>query len=420
MLKDLLLQVLTVLLPILVIQAFMLHKYKFRHSTKRKILTGLLYGMSSILCMMFPVYLEAGIILDFRSIPLIIAILYEGYLAGGIGVAMAVGFRMFLGGNAVWFAFILNVLFFSVPFALVKRFCERNKVGRTMVCVGLSFLNYAFVAANLGLFYSFIERPHVFASYLPFIGLAGLAQIAIMSFSVYLVENAIEVSRIREEMLKTEKLTVVSELAASVAHEIRNPLTVVRGFLQLALSSSNLKVKKYLETSIVELDRAESIINEYLSLAKPQADRLEQVEASEKLHHVAALMNSLAAMKNVKMEAHIQDELTFRGDPVKFQQAIINVVKNAIEATAEGGCVLLKASHEQEELRIEVDDTGEGMTPEQLRKLGEPFYSTKAKGTGLGLAVAFRIVEAMGGTLCFESAKNKGTKATIRLPAGSR
>lgn len=235
-----------------------------------------------------------------------------------------------------------------------------------------------------------------------------------MYLTEYLNENAL----LRTEMQKSEKLNIVSELAASVAHEVRNPLTVVRGFIQLLESTEDVKNKDYMRLVLAELDRAEQIISDYLNLARPQIEKKEHICLSAQLIEMTTLMSSFAAMQGVYLQVEISESLYTIGDKTKLKQAIMNVVKNGIEAIqGNKGYLKVTAIQKDEKIVIRVKDSGVGMTKEQLARLGQPYYSLKEKGTGLGLMVTFSILQAHNGILEYKSESGKGTEAIIILPA---
>ncbi|MDF2961366.1 MAG: hypothetical protein K0S39_3101 [Paenibacillus sp.] len=415
MIRDLLLQLLTVLFPIMVTQLLILDKLYSHGSRRHQYLIGLLSGASAILCMSYPVYLEPGFIWDSRWAPLTAAILYGGYRAGGIAVTMSLVYRWLIGGEAVYFAVIGNALIAVVPFLLVSRFCERSQRQRYLTAFMLSMSSIQIIILAFS-YLAYRDRMDLVEAYQFLLAGSALIQVTVTMLAVFFIENALEISRIRLEAQRTEKLTIISEMAASVTHEVRNPLTVVRGFIQLAGSSVDKKVQGYLRTAIDELDRAESIISDYLNLAKPQIDKIEEIGLSGFLDNTVTLMNSYAAMQGVALQMQVEEGLYIKGDRAKLKQVIVNLIKNSIEATSSGGTIDVKSYLVKNKAVIEIIDTGKGMSKEQLKRIGSSFYTTKESGTGIGLMLAFRMIEAMEGTLDFESEKGKGTKARIRFP----
>jgi len=215
---------------------------------------------------------------------------------------------------------------------------------------------------------------------------------------------------------RTEKLKIISDLAASVAHEVRNPLQVTRGFLQLLSGKSDDKNKPFFDMATNELDRAATIITDFLTFAKPEMETVSLLNLSEEMSKIETMMTPLAAMHDTVLLFRSQTGLYCHGNSSKLKQAFINVIKNSLEATGSNGKIEVSATAENDEVVIRVKDNGEGMEEEQIAKLGVPFFSTKAKGTGLGLMVTFRIIEVMKGTIEFRSVKQQGTEAIIRFP----
>ncbi|ASA26010.1 sensor histidine kinase [Paenibacillus donghaensis] len=230
------------------------------------------------------------------------------------------------------------------------------------------------------------------------------------------VEYSRELERFNNELQRSEKMEIISELAASVAHEVRNPLQVTRGFLQILGERSEKKEKEYLAMAVTELDRASLIITDFLTFAKPGIETVEVLDVCEELRHVSGILVPLAHLQGGTIELKMQPELQVRGSSSKFKQAFINLIKNSIEALKDQGAVTISAWKSGEHVIISVLDNGEGMKAGELSRLGEPYYSNKTKGTGLGLMVTFRIIEAMDGTIKFQSKKDEGTEVIIKLP----
>lgn len=194
------------------------------------------------------------------------------------------------------------------------------------------------------------------------------------------------------EMLRLDRLNVVGQAAAGISHEIRNPLTTVRGFLQLLGGrESNSENKKYFEVMIEELDRANSIITEFLSLAKDKAVKKEV----SNINTIIKAINPLLVADAVKTEKRICFEHGEIPDLLlnekEIRQLIINLIHNGLEAMSPGGKLFIKTYIEDEAVVLAVQDQGTGIEPSILDKLGTPFLTTKDNGTGLGLAVSFGI-----------------------------
>ncbi|MGA4718956.1 PAS domain S-box protein [Fictibacillus nanhaiensis] len=220
----------------------------------------------------------------------------------------------------------------------------------------------------------------------------------------------------KEELLrKSDKLTVVGELAAGIAHEIRNPLTSIKGFVQLMKADME---DLHSEIILSEMDRIESIITEFLVLAKPHQETFfQQRNVNDFIKQTITLLDSEANLNNVQFETHLKNvpQILCEGNQIK--QVIINVIKNAIESMDSGGTIFVETgAHDEGYVFIRVTDQGVGISEERLARLGEPFYSNKEKGIGLGLMVSLKIIENHHGNITFESMLDIGTTVTILLP----
>ena len=228
-----------------------------------------------------------------------------------------------------------------------------------------------------------------------------------------------EKKRTEELVRKSEKLEIVSHLAASISHEVRNPLTVAKGFMQMFYEDLTEDSKKHLwGIAIQELDRATEIINDYLMFAKPAIENKEMINMWHELQHAVTIVTPLANMNTVQIQFPLRnDEDGFvLGNRQKLQQCLINVLKNGIEAMPNGGELQVLLHHHHSDLQIDIHDSGKGMTHEQINRLGEPYFTTKEKGTGLGMMVSFSIVKGMNGSINVTSEPQKGTCFSIKLP----
>ena len=224
------------------------------------------------------------------------------------------------------------------------------------------------------------------------------------------------------ELRELEHLKTVSQLAASISHEVRNPLTVTRGFMQILKDAalSEDKRRLYFDMSLEELDRAERIITDYLTFAKPAIEHAERLELNAELYRIVQVILPFASMENISVEISPSDEELFvQGEGKKLHQALINVIKNGIEATPSGGRLTIRLRRADGRCVLSVEDTGKGMDEDQLRKLGTPYYTTKDKGTGLGTMVAFSIFRAMGADIAVDSVPGRGTRFTLSFPTAT-
>ncbi|WP_068615089.1 sensor histidine kinase [Paenibacillus tuaregi] len=232
-----------------------------------------------------------------------------------------------------------------------------------------------------------------------------------------LVEYSGRLELFNNELQQSEKMEIISELAASVAHEVRNPLQVTRGFIQLMAEKHQSQDKVYLSMALEELDRASGIITDFLTFAKPEAGKATVLNVLNEFIHIEGILVPMANLQGGRISMNIPPLLQVRGNSSKFKQAFINIIKNSIEALHGHGEIHIWAYEKGNYVYIHVKDDGEGMTPSELARLGEPYFSNKSKGTGLGLMVTYSIIEVMSGVLTFKSEKGVGTEAVIRLPS---
>ncbi|MEM1502405.1 HAMP domain-containing sensor histidine kinase [Domibacillus sp. 8LH] len=222
-----------------------------------------------------------------------------------------------------------------------------------------------------------------------------------------------------EQIQQAERIKTAGQLAAAVAHEIRNPLTVVKGFLQLYEqdSSYNEEAKKHFALMIDELNTAEEVISQFLTLSAPSKEvSMEKIKIKESLCSVVGLLHSYGLLHANRIELEAEEECTIAANQMEFKQLCINLIKNAIEASEDGHSVLVRAKRVKQNVEISIIDHGKGMSETEIQSLGTPFYSLKSKGTGLGLMVCFNIVKKYKGTIRFQSVKEKGTTVTLQFP----
>jgi PAS domain S-box-containing protein len=222
-----------------------------------------------------------------------------------------------------------------------------------------------------------------------------------------------------EAIRRSEKLSVVGQLAAGVAHEIRNPLTTVRGFVQLQRQSGKL-TESHLDVMLSELDRINLIVSEFLILAKPQARQIQDIDVRNLLSEIILLLYPLAHLSNIVVNTSFDPKAPqICGDPNQLKQVFINLLKNGFEAMPNGGAITVELRSVPEEscISVLVTDEGVGIPEENMPRIGEPFYTSKPNGNGLGLMVSGRIIEGHKGSMKIRSRVGVGTTVEVRLPA---
>ena len=224
-------------------------------------------------------------------------------------------------------------------------------------------------------------------------------------------------NRMDELLRRSEKLNTVGQLAAGVAHEIRNPLTTLRGFLQLQQQTNKLN-QRHIDIMLSELDRINLIVSEFLILAKPQATKFRVQDVRFILGDVISLLDSQAHLCNIVFNTSFDSEpCEVSCEENHLKQVFINLLKNAIEAMPKGGDIEIEVRKQPDCIVITIRDHGVGIPEEMIPKLGDPFVTSKETGTGLGIMISQRIIQSHQGTMEIRSTVGKGTTVTINLPA---
>ncbi|MGE7662613.1 ATP-binding protein [Peribacillus sp. NPDC097197] len=220
------------------------------------------------------------------------------------------------------------------------------------------------------------------------------------------------------ELQQAKQLDSVGQLAATIAHEIRNPITVVKGFAQLLDQEKELsKTEKfYVQTMLTELEFTQVIINDYLSLAKPHTDNIEVIQLNQEIQKTSDLLTSFANNRNIGFQLRFKEDLIIKINPIELKQLLVNIMKNGIESMNNPGFIIVETSQERDMAKIKITDTGIGLSKEQLEIIGTPFYSLKDRGTGIGLTVCYTIAQKYKGKIVVESQVNKGTSFIIYFP----
>lgn len=368
--------------------------------------------ISILLCISFPVVLENNQMFDLRQIPFILGALYGGRRVAGLLFLVIFLYRFAISG----FLFpkeILVELILLLTLLWVHELFEKGTFQRKQyICFWLSVYG---VLLKIGVSYLFVDS--LTESFWELSLSLFFSQTIGLWISLQIISLSYRNQLIREEIQRAEQLRVVSELAASISHEVRNPLTVTRGFLQL-LGSERSEEKKevYRRLALEELDRAQGIISDYLTFAKPPVDTEEKLNVREQLEYVLGVMNPYALMNKVEIKTYFASNGEVRGDKMKFRQCFINLLKNGIEAMPNGGTLTLRMSVDRRNVFIHVEDTGVGMTLDQIKRLGTPYFSNKETGTGLGIMVVYSVIRSMGGDIFVHSVVGEGSIFTVMLP----
>jgi len=257
------------------------------------------------------------------------------------------------------------------------------------------------------------------ASILLLIGFAGV-------FSLFLAQayrsTRTSLTSLEKEVETSRRLASLGRLAAGVAHEIRNPLSSIKGFATYFKERyrDNPDDQKTSEIMIQEVDRLNRVITQLLEFARPPVIQKKRVSLQSLIQHSLKMIERQASAKKIQILSHLPSEIQeVELDPDGINQVLLNLYLNAVEATDQGGTlsVALFADQDSRSVKITVSDTGMGIGKEDLERIFDPYFTTKQTGTGLGLAIVHKIIEAHGGEVRAESEIGRGTTVTVVLPA---
>lgn len=237
-------------------------------------------------------------------------------------------------------------------------------------------------------------------------------------FALDVTENKEE----QEKLSQQEKLAALGKMAAGIVHEIKNPLTTMKGFCQMiTLNSRNEKVLKYAKIIENEISDLNKVISEFLNFAKPQIPVLKKVNLNQLLRSMEVLMEGNCFMKNIELKFIFQEfSQNISADEAQLKQVLLNIMENAIDAVGlkKEPLIVIETGllNRNKECYISITDNGEGMSKESKQNIGTPFFTTKDKGTGLGLSICFQIIKEHKGKIKIKSELNKGTTFTLIFP----
>lgn len=370
--------------------------------------------VSLLVCSVFTYQLYDGILLDLRNIPILIGGLYMGL--GPLLGLLTIILRGVYGFDFGFFATTIFYGLFSIVFWRISPwFILLSSKQRILFIVGLTYLFSFIQAIPIEIMSGAYPIFDVWFAYL-IIQPLGVGVIA------FIIEEVDKTIQLRLHLVKSKRLEAVQQMAAAISHEIRNPLTAANGFVQLLQDESIPKEKRVLYLSIIknELKSAEIVIQNYLNFSKNPIETVEPLHVQEEMLNIINLLQNSANQNSVKVVTRFSDMNLIEGNRQKFHQCFVNIVKNAIESMPNGGVLTIEIESTQTNVIVRVQDTGSGMTKEQLDRLGDPYFSSKGEmGTGLGITVAYSIIQAMNGTIHVYSEVDEGTLFEFTFSASS-
>jgi two-component system sensor histidine kinase HydH len=243
--------------------------------------------------------------------------------------------------------------------------------------------------------------------------------------AVIILRDLSEIKKLEEKVRRSEKLVAIGKLAAGVAHEIRNPLSSIRGFAQFLRHAlkDRPQDREYAETMVIEVDRIDTVVTDLLTFARPMIAERAPTDLNELVSHTVRLVQEDARSNEVTVKVDMAPDLNkIQLDADQITQALLNLLLNALQAVKNGGIINLgacKIDSADERLHLWVEDDGHGISKDNLNKIFDPFFTTREKGTGLGLPIVHKIVENHNGEIRVESpvpGKTQGCRFTIQIP----
>lgn len=237
-----------------------------------------------------------------------------------------------------------------------------------------------------------------------------------ISGAALIIQNITELAQLRDEVGRMERLSIVGQMAASITHEIRNPLAVIRGFIQLMRERSPAGQQEYYRIVMEELDRANLIISDFLSLAQNREVQKEMTSLNPIISELLPLLNADANLRGQTLLVKLQEPLPhLLLNDREIKQLLLNLVRNGMEAMEDNGTICIFTYSEGEYVYLKITDEGDGISEEALKHLFEPFFTTRSKGTGLGLPLCLSIVEKHNGWIDVKSTEGVGTSFIVKF-----
>lgn len=410
-LKEILLQHFFTLMPFVIYNIY--YRDKMKNYDRKFII------ITSVICLFLSMTFGTGVIPGFFYDGRFV-LLFFGLIFGGLGTGLLlliefIIYRFYLGGDGTWPSMITMAIAFPLSVLLYKIYMKTARKSLVILSAG-------FIISIIPLATIYLRNPEDITSHPVFHIFAIPVQNAVgIWVLIMLFQRAVTNKELVILYAKNEKIEAISHVAASLVHEVRNPLTAVKGFLKLIRGSvlDRTKVESYIDICEEEIQRTESILSEYLSISKPMTEKRESVNLHLQLQTILDVMKPYANMNNVNLSIDKSDaQIHIVANPDKVKQFLVNFIKNAIEACANvpNGEVNLRLEAVARKANLTIKDNGIGMSPEQVIRLGSIYYSTKTKGTGLGLTFSYNVIHELGGSITVHSSLKVGTSFVISLP----
>lgn len=403
--KDIILNVILIIFPLLVYLVLVCYKENIKRSDNNFLLNISLFT-SLYLCLRFGTTINNTQILLFCNIPIVIA-----YIKNKKWSAIILSLL-----NIIYCYFAFKTLCISTMLKYITYFIlyiirKKKKLSTNSFILSIAVLQGFFLS-----FEYFFKTINISINDFIFV-LIVIFIYYFVTFSIVYIFKVIDKIESLNNAIKTlEKDKKIKDALFKLTHEIKNPLAVCKGYLEMIDIDKKEKTTKYISIMKQEINRSLNIMNDFASFNKIKIVK-EQIDLNILLEDIYDSFKIIMIKHNTKLIYKREaDEIYFMSDYERLKQVIVNLLKNSLESIEKNGKIKLYSSKYDNYLDIIIEDNGIGMDEMSLKRLKEMFYTTKTNGTGLGVALSDEIVKAHGGNLIYESELNKGTKVTIRLP----
>lgn len=404
--ENIILNLILIIFPLLIYLVIVC--YQDNTSKKGKnILLNLALFTSLYLCLKFGITESDNKILLFCNIPIVIAYMKKQTITGILLSIISIIYYYFLHDSL----FLITIIKYSSY--LILYICAKKK----KLSQGGFILSIAVLQGFLLSFEFFFRDIDILINDL----ITLLILVFIYYFATFSILYIFKITDKFESLNSTIKLLekdkIIKDALFKLTHEIKNPLAVCKGYLEMINLNDQEKSKKYISIMKQEINRSLNIISDFVEYNKIKVVK-EQIDLGLLLEEVYDSFKILVNANNIKLiyNEMSDEEIYIMGDYERLKQVLINLLKNSLESIDKKGKIEIKTNIHNKYIDIIVEDSGKGMNKEELSKLTEMFYTTKENGTGLGVALSNEIINAHNGSLIYKSEINKGTKATIRLP----
>ena len=403
--KDVILNIVLILFPIIVY--FIYNCYRELKCEKyNSILLNVALFSSLYLSLKYGNIENNTRILLFCNIPIVVAYLKKEPTISLILSLIIVIYSKYILNISILIMIIKFICYFLIYLIAKKKNIKDNKLIILIAIIQGFFLSFE---------YFFTYTGNSIISIIELISMIIIFYLVPFSM-LYLFKLADKITTLHLTISKLEKDKQLKNSLFKITHEVKNPIAVCKGYIDMLDTNNNEQVNKYIPIIKQELERSLNIMSDFMEFSKIKIDK-EIIDINYLLENIIEELHLLINSKNIKLKYQItKEEIFIEGDYNRLKQVFINIVKNSIEAIKEKGTITITTHSLKDKYYIEIEDTGSGMDEYTLSKVKEMFFTTKVKGSGLGVSLSNEIIKAHNGSIDYASKQNKGTKVTIKLP----